>query len=123
MLKYLFLHVTIPQDEHQRMEMDKSAELLTFQEALDNVAESEEQLIDEHKAIILEDQELLEEEKQLLHYVENVDRDIDGGCLCVSTACCVIIVLPLCVCVCHRIREKYRENCHAKSGTIFQVQR
>ena len=33
-------------------ELDKSAELLTFHEAITNLVESEEQLVEEHKAII-----------------------------------------------------------------------
>ena len=33
-------------------ELDKSAELLTFHEAINNLVESEEQLVEEHKAII-----------------------------------------------------------------------
>ena len=33
-------------------ELDKSSELLTFHEAISNLVESEEQLVEEHKAII-----------------------------------------------------------------------
>ena len=106
-------------------ELDKSSELLTFHEAISNLVESEEQLVEEHKAIIQvrwrcvywvrrntrmhahthththttrthnehthmhtftlihmcnlqEDIELLEDERKLLEYVNDVDHDIEG---------------------------------------------
>ncbi len=58
--------------------MDRSSDLLLFHEAINNLVESEEQLIEEHKSIIQADQYLLEEEAQLLQYVGEVDHDIEG---------------------------------------------
>lgn len=60
------------------MNLDNSSELLTFHEAISNLVESEEQLIEEHKSIIQTDQFLLEEERALLEYVDDVDHDIEG---------------------------------------------
>lgn len=57
--------------------MDQSSEILTFHTAIDNLVESEEQLVMEHKAIIQADQYLLEEEKELLDYVDDVNHDIE----------------------------------------------
>lgn len=57
--------------------MDQSSEILTFHTAIDNLVESEEHLVTEHKAIIQADQYLLEEEKQLLEYVDDVNHDIE----------------------------------------------
>ena len=57
--------------------MNESSELLTFHEAINNLVESEEQLVEEHKAIIQADQYLLEEEERLLLYVEDNDHDIE----------------------------------------------
>ena len=51
---------------------------MTFHEAISNLVESEEQLIEEHKSIIQADQLLLEEERALLDYVDDVDHDIEG---------------------------------------------
>lgn len=39
--------------------------------------DSEEHLVEEHKAIIQADQYLLEEEKKLLEYVDDLDHDIE----------------------------------------------
>ncbi len=57
--------------------MNQSSEILTFHEAINNLVESEELLIEEHKAIIKADQYLLEEEKDLLGYVDTSDHDIE----------------------------------------------
>lgn len=59
------------------LDLDQSSEILTFHTAIDNLVESEEHLVTEHKAIIQADQYLLEEEKQLLEYVDDVNHDIE----------------------------------------------
>ncbi len=59
------------------MDLDESSELLTFHEAISNLVESEEKLVEEHKAIIEADQHLLSEEELLLQYVEDPDHDIE----------------------------------------------
>ena len=48
------------QESGGNIDLDNSAELLTFHEAISNLVESEEQLIEEHKSIIQADQILLE---------------------------------------------------------------
>ncbi len=60
------------------LDLDRSSELLLFHEAISNLVESEEQLIEEHKTIIEADQYLLEEETQLLQYVGEAEHDIEG---------------------------------------------
>ena len=50
---------------------------MTFHEAISNLVASEEQLVEEHKAIIEADQLLLAEEQHLLQYVEDTDHDIE----------------------------------------------
>ena len=65
------------QDNGGEIDLDQSSEILTFHAAIDNLVESEEQLVTEHKAIIQADQYLLEEEKQLLEYVGDVNHDIE----------------------------------------------
>ena len=65
------------QEAGGELDLDQSSEILTFHEAIDNLVESEEQLVSEHKAIIQADQYLLEEEKQLLDYVADVNHDIE----------------------------------------------
>ena len=69
------------QEDGSLLDLDRSSELLLFHEAISNLVESEEQLIEEHKGIIQADQYLLEEESRLLQYVGEVDHDIEGGCL------------------------------------------
>ncbi len=72
-------HSHTPQEDGAEEEdLDRSSELLLFHEAINNLVESEEQLIEEHKSIIEADQYLLEEETQLLRYVGGVDHDIEG---------------------------------------------
>ena len=66
------------QESGGNIDLDNSAELLTFHEAISNLVESEEQLIEEHKSIIQADQILLEQEQALLEYVDDVDHDIEG---------------------------------------------
>ena len=71
------LHNYFLQDSGGELDLDQSSEILTFHTAIDNLVESEEQLVTEHKAIIQADQYLLEEEKQLLGYVDDVNHDIE----------------------------------------------
>ena len=68
---------THTQDSGGEIDLDQSSEILTFHTAIDNLVESEEHLVTEHKAIIQADQYLLEEEKQLLEYVDDVNHDIE----------------------------------------------
>ena len=49
LISILFLSLSLSKEGE---ELDKSAELLTFHEAITNLVESEEQLVEEHKAII-----------------------------------------------------------------------
>ena len=68
---------SVLQDSGGELDLDQSSEILTFHAAIDNLVDSEEQLVTEHKAIIQADQYLLEEEKQLLLYVDDVNHDIE----------------------------------------------
>ena len=83
------------------LDLDRSSELLLFHEAVNNLVESEEQLIEEHKSIIQADQYLLEEEAQLLQYVGEVDHDIEREgtqstyVVCKRSSLAPVVMLPL----------------------------
>ncbi|XP_065905718.1 kinesin-like protein KIF2A [Dysidea avara] len=62
---------------HQNVDdANSSAELLTFHEAVNNLVEAEELLVDHHKSFIQEAKGLLDEQEKLLCYVDGIDYDI-----------------------------------------------
>ncbi|CAI8026233.1 Kinesin-like protein KIF2A [Geodia barretti] len=63
-------------------ELDRSKEMITFQQACSNIVESEEQLVEDLYTLIQEDRQLLEEQEAVLEAVNVVDHDID---VCVQT--------------------------------------
>jgi kinesin family protein 2/24 len=63
-------------------ELDRSKEMITFQQACSNIVESEEQLMEDLYTLIQEDRQLLEEQEAVLEAVNVVDHDIDD---CVQT--------------------------------------
>ena len=57
-----------------------SQELLTFHEVVNHMQDQEEQVLDDHHALIEQQHKWLDSDKKLLRMAENVDYDVEGTC-------------------------------------------
>lgn len=69
-----------------------SADLYNFHEAVSQLQEQEDEMLDKHKSLLEMGQKWLQKDKQLLAMTKNVDYDQDGN---EDQKTCFLVVLQL----------------------------
>jgi len=62
-----------------QQERELSADLYNFHEAVSQLQEQEDKMLDKHKSLLESGQKWLQKDKQLLEMTKNVDYDQDGN--------------------------------------------